>query len=507
VDTNDLAILIGRLEREADDYPRLHLAKVVLIAAFGFLPLALCLAAAGIGLIWLIYFLIIEGRAPFLPVLLIVLGSAGAFVLVRALSVPGKTPGGRKIDADDAPALFDAIEDVVERMAFVGWRGIVHRASIHSVRIDASFDLRLHQVPRWGVFGGYRHHLQIGIPLLSALTIAELKALLAHEIGHLRSQRERLVPWLYRQRQAWRVVQQRLEHPANAVERLIGRLYGRYAVYFQAYTFVLARRLEYAADRAAAVATHPGVLANALTKLALMRRFLEEVFWPRFLSRVEEMPEPPYPPYSVMPRAFAVAHKQWARQDWLDRAVRTLPQTGDTHPSLGERFEALNIQPAPPAYAADRSALSLFGSDAPKMLRWCDDLWRKENATAWRRRHEQIMELRWKLAEYDKTPPAEASPEDLWQKAVLLVDLGDYGRAIDELQYLVGREPALAKAQLLLGKLLLQLGNERGLENLLLAAEHDAAMTDEAADTGYAYLVERGRKGEAQRFWERVCGA
>lgn len=208
-----------------------------------------------------------------------------------------------------------------------------------------------------------------------------------------------------------------------------------------------------------------------------------------------------------MPRAFAVAHKQWARQDWLDRAVRTLPQTGDTHPSLGERFEALNIQPAPPAYAADRSALSLFGSDAPKMLRWCDDLWRKENATAWRRRHEQIMELRWKLAEYDKTPPAEASPEDLWQKAVLLVDLGDYGRAIDELQYLVGREPALAKAQLLLGKLLLQLGNERGLENLLLAAEHDAAMTDEAADTGYAYLVERGRKGEAQRFWERVCGA
>lgn len=507
MDTNDVAILIGRLEREADDHPRLHLAKASLVAALGFLPLALLLTGALFGLIRLTYFLIVEGRGPAFPVLLIAVCGAGVFVLVRTLWVKGEPPGGREIGAEAVPALFEAIEDVIERMAFIGRRGIVHRASIRSVTIDASFDLKLHQVPRWGVFGGYEHHLQIGIPLLAALSIAELKAVLAHEIGHLRGEHDRFVPWLYRQRHAWRLVQHKLAHPATLADRLISKFYGWYAAYFQAYTFVLARNLEYAADRAAAHATHPGAVANALTKLALVRRFLEEMFWPRFMSRIEDSSEPPYLPYSMMPRAFGIAHKQWSRQDWLDRALRTLPASGDTHPSLGERFEALNIEPAPPTYAADRSALSLFGADAPRMLKWCDDLWRKENGVVWRRRHKQIMELRWKLAEYDKTAPADASPEDLWQKALLIVELGDYARAIEELQYLVGRDPAMAKAQLLLGKLLLQLGNERGLENLELAAQYDAQMVDEAGGTGYTYLVERGRKSEAQRFWDRVCVA
>src|SRR5690606_33505800 len=119
-------------------------------------------------------------------------------------------------------------------------------------------------------------------------------------------------------------------------------------------------------------------------------------------------------------------------------------------------FDALNIQPAPPTYAADRSSLSLFGDDGPRMLKWCDDMWRKENGAYWRQRHKAIAELRWKIAEYEKNDPADMSPEDLWQKALLVLEIGNHARAIEELQYLITRDPKMAKAQLLLGKLLLQ---------------------------------------------------
>ena len=506
MDSNDVSILIGRLEREADDNPQLHLGKVGLVTALGFLPLLILLIGALTGLISLLYSLFTVGRGPFVPVLLLGVSAAGIVAVVRALLVPGLVPGGREVTYEDAPALFDAIDDVVERMSYTR-KNETCAAWIESVTLDGSFEAKLHQVPRWGVFGGFQNHLQIGIPLLAALSIAELKALLAHEIGHLGGEHDRVVAWLYRQRVAWGLVQQKFAKPTNAIDRVLGKFFGWYAAYFQAYAFVLARNLEYKADRAAARATHPGAVANALTKIALMRRFLEEEFWPRFMSQVETAPEPPYPPYSMMPRAFGLALKQWSRQDWLDRSLRTLPVAGDTHPSLGERFEALNILPAPPTYAADRSSLSLFGQDGPKMLKWCDDMWRKENGAFWRQRHKAISELRWKIAEYDRNAPADMSPEDLWQKALLVLEVGEHARAIEELQYLITRDPKMAKAQLLLGKLLLQFGDEQGLQYLQLAAEHDAQMVDDAGGAGYTYLMDRGRKGEAQRFWDRVCAA
>lgn len=506
MDSNDFAILTGRLERESDVNPRLYTIKVMLVAALGYVPLALLACGALIAVVSLLYSLIFDGRAPALAVFGATACIAGLIVIARSLVFETDPPSGRDLDVDDAPALFAAIDDVAQRMA-IEEKGKTRTVAIDWVTLDGSFDAKLHQIPRWGVFGGYQTHLQLGVPLLAALNIAELKAVLAHEIGHFGGEHERFEAWIYRQRPGWRTLQSKFDAPATLVDRLVAKFYAAYAAYFHAYTFVLARNLEYSADRAAARATHPGALANALTKIVLMGRFLAEEFWPRLMEQVEKSPEPPYPPYSMMPRAFGLGQKQWSRQDWLEKSLRTFSGEGDTHPSLGERFAALNIQPAPPTYSPDRCALSLLGGSAAATLKWCDEGWRKENGLAWRQRHKAIKELRWKIAEYEKTPAAELNAEDLWQKSLLLLDLGQEESAIEELQYLVTRDASLARAHLLLGKLLLQRGDETGLENLTLAAKHDAQMVEDAGGVGYNYLIDRGRKGEAQRFWNRVCAA
>jgi hypothetical protein len=506
MDSSEFSVLVGRLDRESTDHPRLHVAKVWLVTAMGYAPIALLaiIIVAALGV--LVYSLVTTGRPSGLALVAAISSGIVLAAIVRALLVKIDLPAGREITREEAPGLFAALDDVMQRTV-AKQRGKVRAAVIDTVTLDGSFDACVCQAPRWGIFGGYRNHLQIGVPLMTALSIAELKAQLARELGHAVSPRHAFAAWVYRQRLTWRALQEKFDAAANVFDRAIGTCYGRYAAYFHAYTLVLARSHEYAVDRLAAEATHPGALAHALTKIALMRRFLEEVFWPRFWEQIEKYAAPPYLPYSTMPRAFAIAQQQWARADWLANTLREFPVEGDTLPSLGERFAALRIEPALPVYAADRSSLSLFGADARAVLGWCDEAWREENASEWRKRHDAIRELRWKVAEYAKVPSSDLKPEDLWQKALLLLDLGDIDSAIEELRAVVMRVPSLAKAHFLLGKLRLEHGDEQGLQSLVLAATHDSSMIEEASGMGYGYLIHRGRKREAERFLERVRAA
>jgi hypothetical protein len=103
---------------------------------------------------------------------------------------------------------------------------------------------------------------------------------------------------------------------------------------------------------------------------------------------MEKSAEPPYRPYSVMQRAFKVAEKQWSRPDWLQEALARYAADEDTHPSLAERLAALDVEPALPAFAEGSSALSLLGAAASSILHDCDEEWRAENLSQWRKRHE-----------------------------------------------------------------------------------------------------------------------
>jgi hypothetical protein len=506
VDNSDFSILVGRLERESDDDPRIYAIKVALVAALGYALICLVAVAILVACYFVIHSLVSEGRVYGSAILGCVTGIATLVAVARALRVRIDAPEGRRITREEAPALFAAIDDVIQRMA-TRKNGRITTVTLDAVTLDREFNAGICQIPRWGVFGNYSNHLQLGVPLMAAVSVAEFKAVLAHEIGHLGGEHGRFAAWIYRQRMTWRVLQRKLEEPANFFDQILAAFYGWYAPYFYAYTFVLARQHEYAADLAAAQATNAGVLARALTKVELAGRFLAEIFWKRLFDQIEKVPEPQYLPYSMMPRAFAVAQKEWLRRDWLQSSLQRFAADDDTHPGLGERLAALGVQPEVPTYTPDKSALSLFGADATAMLKGCDDEWQRENAPAWRKRHDAIKEIRWKIAEYDNTPAAELKPENLWERAMLLLDLGEEGAVIEALHSLVAREPSMAKAHLLLGRLLLQYGDEHGLQNLALAARHDVELAVTAGELGYGYLTQRGRKGEAQRFWERTRAA
>ena len=285
MDSSDFSTLIGRLEREADAHPRLYVGKVAVAAALGYLIAGLIVLAILACCFSILYALVTGGRPSFLAALGILAGGAVLIPTIRALRVQVPVPDGLALTPEDAPDLFRLI-DVISRK--------IVAAPLASVKINGDFKLGIQQIPQWGVFGGYRNHLHIGAPLLLALSADEFCALLAHEIAHLGGGQRRFGAWIYRLRKTWKQLQPQFAEPAKQFDRMLAFYHGWYAPWFYAYSFALARNHEYESDRLAAGVTSAQTLGRALIKVEMATRFLTDIYWARFLSRVEEAPEPPY---------------------------------------------------------------------------------------------------------------------------------------------------------------------------------------------------------------------
>ncbi|PZN33263.1 MAG: hypothetical protein DIU71_05490 [Proteobacteria bacterium] len=495
MDRQEFSLLVARLERDAEDHPGWYTAKVAAVAALGYLVIAL-LAFAILATGWHALAPLFSGGPPRPTSMLAALfGSVTLAAVVRVLWVKLDGPTGRPLERAEAPRLFTLIDQMCEAVGGV---------PVHSVTLTGEFDAGISQIPRWGVFGNYRNHLVIGLPLLIALDTEEFQAVLAHELGHLSGHHGKFKSWIYRQRRTWHALEARFAEPRNGLERLLAYFYGWYAPYFQAYSFVLARKHEYDADQVAAYVTNDRSIASALIKVDLVGRFLEEVFWPRLYSQLERSPEPPYPPYSLMHRAYKVAEKQWACEEWLTQALRRLATPGDTHPSLTERLAALAIEPMLPTYDTGRSALALLAPSAASLVKHFDEEWLREYGPQWREQHEALKQTRAKLRALERHPDSELSAEQLWEKATLLLEVDATEAAIEALGVLVARPEPAPRAHMLLAQLLLERGEDRGLDHLLLVAQQDKEMALDAARAGYAYLEQRGRRSEANRFWTKM---
>jgi hypothetical protein len=495
MDSSDLSTLIGRLEREADTHPQLYLGKVAVAAALGYLAPALVALEILLCLYAIVHALVTSATPPFLATIGVLAGAGAAIATFRALRVQVAEPEGLALTAEEAPDLFRLLDVIARKIV---------PASFATVKINGEFKLGLQQIPRWGVFGSYSNHLHVGAPLLLALSADEFCALLAHEIANLGGKHRQFAAWVYRQREVWRLLEAKFATPGNVFERMLAAYYNWYAPWFHAYSFALARNHEYESDRIAASVTSALTLGRALIQTELASRFLADVFWARFLARVEEAPEPPYKPYSLLPRAFKVAEKEPSRQQWLAEGLRKYAAENDTHPSLAERLAALEVAPQVPPPATSSAALMTLGAAAPRAVEYCDEVWRAQNLANWRKRHNQIKEAHWKLAEYQQYEDSALPPEDLWAKVGLLLNVHREEEAIGSLRQLVARQGKFPDAHLLLARLLLKYGQEEGLQHLLKASQQRTHLADSAAEIGYDYLINKGRKSEATRFAQRI---
>jgi Zn-dependent protease with chaperone function len=483
-----------RLADHARLHPRQYRARVALLAVLGYVYLVaalLVLAAIVAGLVW---FILAHLRAyvalkAIIP-LLVLIGMVGKSLWVKL--VP---PEGTELRPGEAPALTAEIERV---------RAAMQAPRIYKVLLTDDHNAAVSQHPRWGVLGGYRTYLILGLPLMGSLSPEEFRAVLAHEFGHVSRAHGRFGAWIVRVRGTWFNLMTELDRANHWGQGLFRRFFHWYVPYFDAYTSVLSRAQEFEADRLAN-SVSPGAMGAALVRTEITSRYLDRVFWPRVTGRTRSDAEPPAGVHHALLADVVAASADPRATEWLGEAMREETQPGSSHPLLRDRLAALGCEPTPPPPLETTAAQALLGPRLQPVADGFSRRWQAHVAEPWRGKHQQARELAAKLAELEARaaesplPPAEAG-ERIW----LTAQVHGQEIAIPMARAFLDADQEDASVHFLLGRALAEQDDEGALPHLERAVAMDPSYTIPAFLAASALLQQLGRQAEAAAYHRRA---
>lgn len=245
---------------------------------------------------------------------------------------------GPVIARPDAPRLFDEVDYVARR---IGAR--------------RPEQIRLTYLPCCGVTAWRRSRaLVVGLPLLDVLNLAELRAVLAHELAHLARGDATGAAGALRFIEALGRTLDGPLPPSRSPLRLWARTCRQLGDLLGA---PVARGQEARADRLAALVAGGNVAASALVKVALVQPLFREV-----LEHYD-------PDDASLPNLYAFFRAFWARiPEELRTAMRhrllsdPAPITDGPHPPLLDRLSAVQMYPARTTSADDEAqAVNVLG--------------------------------------------------------------------------------------------------------------------------------------------------
>jgi Zn-dependent protease with chaperone function len=494
---------IGRLEQAAERSPGWFVVRVAAMAVLAYAVLGtVCLGLLSVGL-GLGVLAVREPNAGTIKLALL-LGLAALFSagrILRSLWVKLEPPDGWAVKAKDAPELFAELRRL-RRELRVG--------RIHRVQVTPDLNASASAVPWFGVFGGTRRHLTLGLPLLQGLSPEEFRSVLAHELGHFSRDHGGITRWLYRIRTTW------LQLVDAAAERgrgffLLGPFLRWWWPRFNGLSFVLSRRQEHEADAAASRLAGVEAAGRALLRLEILSRLVDEGFWPEVQRLAVDLPEPPGDLYARM-AAFVRREPGPEAARWLREALAVPTNNADTHPCLRDRLAAMGFPGADGAeFLPDVPRVGTTAAEA-----WLGPLegalqtrfsgaWADAMRGAWADRHREAAERK-KALEAIGAAEAEGSltPARKWERIEHVADVDGEEAAVPLLRELLEEEPDHAAANFLFGRILLERDDAAGIGHLERAMARDRFATPEACGLIHGYLQRKGRLEEAKALERRV---
>jgi len=499
VDRDTYQGLIERLEAESENRPAAYRTKVVLLSAAAYAVLFATLIAVALAIAWGLEFAYAKHSTVALVRLAIfaLILVPVVFVVLRVFFTRLRPPSGRVVERAEAPKLFDVLDKMRRRL-----KG----PPIHRVLLDGDFNASIVQLPRWGLFGGHRNYLVLGVPFLIGLPPKEMLATVAHEYGHLCGNHGKLGAWVYRQRRTFLALYEQVgrEAQSNWFHGAIAGALDRFMPVYDAYTFVLSRQDEYKADQTATEIVGADANASGLIRGALLGRFVHDEFWPRLWSQADAAARPAYMPFAAMRAAFDAGYAQWATKERLQAAWEEAPKWHDTHPSLRERVEATGQQKVVPPRATAAAGDALLGN-AKSLIDEFDRVWWSEQQQQWQSRFRYAERSKLRLRELSSAPRDTLAVQDLQELALLTAEFDSPEAAKPALEALLKRSGGpFPKAAFVYGRILLDEGVDRGLDHLVAAAAADRSLIDAAAEAGYRYVFDKRGEHAAHAFLERL---
>src|SRR5918995_2957644 len=226
-------------------------AVLALLLMVGFYVFSLAIAG---GLLWIpyasyVYLDRVDGRFA-----LFCLIGAGTILWALVPRIDRFEPPGPRLTPGNAPYLFTIIEGVATATS-----------QPRPEEVYLLPDVNAFVTHRGGFMGfGSRRVMGVGLPLLKALSPAELRSVIAHEFGHFVAGDVALGPWVYKTRAA---IFRALEGLSGNVLQWLFNSYGRM---FMRMTMQVSREQEFAADATAARVAGVVPAISALQRVELI---------------------------------------------------------------------------------------------------------------------------------------------------------------------------------------------------------------------------------------------
>ncbi len=496
MEEKEFVALVDELEDFAQRNPGEYKLRVALLAALGYV----FLIGSVIIVLLLVGVVVYLGRFNWLVIKVVLIPLGLALIVLRSLWVKFPVPEGHELRYDDAPRLFDLAKST---------RAATNGPALHKILLTDEFNAAIVQHPRLGVFGWHENYLVVGLPLLRGLSADEVQAVISHEFGHLSGRHGVFSAWIYRVRQTWDQVLERMREEQHFGSGIYERFFNWYAPYFAAYSFALARAKEYEADRMSVQLCGKETAARALVKANVRSKALSEEFWPAFFDRASTEAEPPKQTFDEMLAALRQPIAPEKANMWLSQVLSEKRSYDDAHPAPVDRLKAFGY-PAigtpedlkPFLTTDDHYGDEYFLQSVPaEFLASKNRAWREGVVESWRERYKFVVEADKTLAALEeKAKTEELSLEDRWERARLIRGTKGPAAALPLLQEIVAVEPEHPGANFDLGEALLEQGDEAGIKHIELAMERRVHAIPAGCELIYNFLNSRKQEEEAERY-------
>jgi Zn-dependent protease with chaperone function len=495
--------LVRKLEDFSKKHPGNYRLRVALFATLGyayiFLVLAGLLALVGLVVLFIVFSHHVNGYIIKLGILLLF----PALVILRSLWVTFPPPQGLKLNRRQVPNLFALVDELSTKL---------QAPRFHNILLNQEFNAAVVQIPRLGIFGWQENYLLLGLPLMQSLSLEQLKAVLAHELGHLSGNHSRFAAWIYRMRKTWMQIYERLhQSEQHGAAVLFNGFLEWYWPAFNAYSFILARMDEYEADRCAAKLAGARNAAEALINIEVKARFLESSFWTDIHQQVEHQVDPPDNVYSSM---LTVLHHPIAEdknKQWLEQALAQKTSNADTHPCLTDRLKSLGYSNAKAKNLCQLATIQisaaehLLGTALQQFTTQFNRDWKETVSTPWRQRYAYLQKTQDELQALEQKAQTQTLTEqEIWERAYYTLELRGNEAALPLLQDVLTNHPDHAETNYTIGQILLQKADVAGIAYIEKAIVKRMDWILDGCDLVYIFLRQRGQTEEAQKYRDRA---
>lgn len=335
---------------------------------------------------------------------------------------------------------------------------------VDAIQWTEEFDLSITPTPRFSLLSWpLRYYLEVGLPLMQALSPEQFNARLANELGHFAKTHGRFRSWVYRHHFTWMSLSAALKNRGRWGSWVFSRFFDWYVKFFLKYSASAFRYHEYEADRCAADLTTAEITTEALLRISHGAQ-LENDY--------EEDRKAETDSYTFVAELLKRSLVRGEAKEWLECELEGETLSYQVRPVLKDRLAALGETVRVPAPVAQSAAEAYLGDDLPQFS-------------------EQLKEAVW-----EQFGPTWEGPED--------EEPSTGSRDRDELLRRSQQPDFTADEALELGRQLLEEDEERGVAFVTRAMELDPDWRQYVCTTLSNYYSRKGDIITAHRYNQLV---